>query len=132
MGERNTAVLLQEWGVWLKQDSGFNLRARSAMQMIYDPVGDECYHPAAITDDDALEVDRAVARLKLYRPEFFRVLWLACVSGFSMRAVSDALGISRETAAKYYECGYTWVDCSLNMNVYFSMNNDFQEFLQAA
>ena len=132
MSERNTAVLLQEWGVWLKQDSGFNLRARSAMQMIYDPVCDECYHPAAITEDDALEVDRAMARLKIHRPEFFRVLWLACVCGYSFRAAAETLNISLPAIAKLYECAYTWVDFVLNVDEYLDSQSSPQEFLQAA
>lgn len=132
MGERNTAVLLQEWGVWLKQDSGFNLRARSAMQMIMQSAVCECYEVASITEHDALEVDRAMARLKVHRPEFFKVLWLACVCGYSFRAVGDAMNIAHPAVSKLYECAYTWVDFVLNVDVYLDSQSSPQEFLQAA
>lgn len=133
MGERNTAVLLQEWGVWLKQDSGFNFRARSAMQMIIQSArDDDVYEVAHITEDDALEVDRAMARLKVHRPEFFKVLWLACVCGYSFRAAAEAMNLSQPAIARLYECAYTWVDFVLNADVYLNSQPSQQEFLQAA
>lgn len=133
MGERNTAVLLQEWGVWLKQDSGFNLRARSAMQMIIQSArDDDGYEVAHITDDDAMEVDRAMARLKVHRPEFFKVLWLACVCGYSFRAAAETMNIAHPAVSKLYECAYTWVDFVLNVDVYLDSQSSPQEFLRAA
>lgn len=133
MGERNTAVLLQEWGVWLKQDSGFNLRARSAMQMIVQSArDDDGYEIAQISDDDAMEVDRAMARLKIHRPEYFRVLWLACVCGYSFRAAAETMKIKHPAVSKLYECAYTWVDFVLNVDVYLDLNSSPQEILQAA
>lgn len=132
MGERNTAVLLQEWGVWLKQDSGFNLRARSAMQMIVQSAGDDGYEVANIADDDAMEVDRAMAKLKVHRPEYFRVLWLACVCGYSFRAAADTLNVSQIAVARLYEGAYTWVDFVLNVDVYLGSSHEQELILQAA
>jgi hypothetical protein len=133
MGERNTAVLLQEWGVWLKQDSGFNLRARSAMQMIVQSAGDDGdYEVAHITEDDALEVDRAMARLKLHRPEYFRVLWLACVCGFSFRAAASTMNLNDKVIARLYEGAYTWIDFALNVDVYLNSQAANENILQAA
>lgn len=132
MGERNTAVLLQEWGVWLKQDSGFNLRARSAMQMIMQSAVCECYEVASITEHDALEVDRAMAKVKLHRPDYFKVLWLVCVCGYSYRAAAETMNLSQPAIARLYECAYTWVDFVLNVDVYLDSQPSQQEFLQAA
>lgn len=132
MGERNTAVLLQEWGVWLKQDSGFNLRARSAMQMIVQSAGDDGYEVANITEDDAMEVDRAMAKLKFHRPEYFRVLWLACVCGYSFRAAASTMNLNDKVIARLYEGAYTWIDFALNVNIYLSPQSANANILQAA
>lgn len=132
MGERNTAVLLQEWGVWLKQGAGFNLKSRSAMQMIIQSVGDDGFEVANITDDDAMEVDRAMAKLKVHKPELFRVLWLSCVCGYSMRATAAAMNLNDKVAAGLYECGYTWVDFVLNVDIYLNEQERKKEILLAA
>ena len=133
MGERNTAVLLQEWGVWLKQDSGFNLRARSAMQMIMQSArDDDGYEIASITEHDALEVDRAMAKVKLHRPDYFKVLWLACVCGYSFRAAADSMGVSQIAAARLYEGAYAWVDFIINADFYLGSGDVPELILQAA
>lgn len=132
MGERNTAVLLQEWGVWLKQDSGFNLRARSAMQMIMQSAVCECYEVASITEHDALEVDRAMAKVKLHRPDYFKVLWLACVCGYSFRAAADSMGVSQIAAARLYEGAYAWIDFIINADFYLGSGDVPELILQAA
>lgn len=135
MGERNTAVLLQEWGVWLKQDSGFNLRARSAMQMIIQSARDDDedgYEVAHITDDDAMEVDRAMAKVRLHRPDYFKVLWLACVCGYSFRAAADSMGVSQIAVARLYEGAYAWVDFIINADFYLGAGDVPELNLQAA
>lgn len=133
MGERNTAVLLQEWGVWLKQDSGFNLRARSAMQMIIQSTNDDGdYEIAQITDGDAMEVDRAMARLKLHRPEYFRVLWLACVCGYSFRATASSMNVGDKIVARLYEGAFAWIDFALNVDVYLNLHSVDENILHAA
>jgi hypothetical protein len=136
MGERNTAVLLQEWGVWLKQDSGFNLRARSAMLMVYQPPRDpgDGYANAQITNEDAEEVDRIMAKLKYHFPREFRVVWLAVVEGYSNRAVADSMGLPKDgkRAASMYEDGFRFVDTLLNRDFYLADTFDHENILQAA
>ena len=132
MGERNTAALLQEWGLWLRQDSGFNLQARSAMQMIVQSASDEGFEVANITDDDAMEVDRAMAKLKLHRPQYFRVLWLACVCGYSMRAAGVTMNLNDKKVARLYECAYTWIDFALNVDIYLNEQSKKENILHAA
>lgn len=133
MGERNTAVLLQEWGVWLKQDSGFNLRARSAMQMIIQSTNDDGdYDVAHITDDDAMEVDRVMAKLKFHRPDYFRVLWLACVCGYSFRAAASSMNMGDKAVARLYEGAYAWIDFALNVDFYLGLQSINENILHAA
>lgn len=132
MGERNTAWLLQEWGQWVRYGGGVDLRARSAMQSVMTCAVEHDVIVADITEDDALDVDRAMAKLKMHRPEFYRVLWLACVRDFSLRETSSSMGISREAAGKLYEAAYTWIDFALNVDIFLSENEKDELFLQAA
>lgn len=136
MGKRNTAVLLQEWGVWQKQNSGFNLRARSAMLMVYQPPRDpsDSYAAAQITDEDAGEIDRLMAKLKYHFPREFRVMELAIVEGYSYRAIADSMGLPKDgkLAAYMYEDGYRFVDTLLNREFYLAEILAENNILQAA
>lgn len=132
MGERNTEFLVQEWGVWLAQGGGVDLRARSALQSVIVPSESTAYECADISDDDALKVDRAMGKLKLHRPSFFRVVWLLNVCNYSATAAGRSLGISDREIGKLNSAGIAFVDVVLNAELFLSEIELSETILQAA
>lgn len=133
MNERNTAVLLQEWGVWIRQGDRVNLGMRSALaQLIPEKSGGLL--PANITDDDALDVDRAIAQLRKSRPIMARVLWLEYACGYSTRKIATLLSCSREDASKMCGRAYGLIDGMLNPSDIFTMADleDLVKLLEVA
>lgn len=133
MSERNTAVLLKEWGVWIRQGDRVDLSMRGALsRMIPNKSGGL---PAAnITDDDALEVDRAIAQLRKSRPLMARCLWLEYACGFSNRKMATALNCTREEASNMCGRAFGLIDSMLNPSDVFTLADmeDLVKLLSAA
>lgn len=132
MGERNAAVLLAEWGKWIGQGGGVDLSMRSALANLV-PVKRGSFTAANISDNDALDVDRAIAQLKKTRPLMARVLWLEFAFGYSTRKIATVIGCTREQASNLSGRAIGLVDCALNPSIF--TQTDLEELatlLQAA
>ena len=67
----------------------------------------------AITEEEAQEVDAAVARLIQRDEEMGRVLKLYYFSGCNASLVARAFEINRKRAIVLVQCGTAWVDAKL-------------------
>jgi hypothetical protein len=133
MGERNAAVLLVEWGNWIRQGGGVDLSMRSVLANLI-PVKRSGFTAANISDNDALDVDRAVAQLKKSRPLIARVLWLEYACGYSTRKIATVIGCTREQASNLSGRAVGLVDCALNPSDVFTQADleDLVTLLNAA
>jgi hypothetical protein len=111
MSEQNTAWLLAGWALWIQQGGGVNLRARSAMTAFATLQKKQSSATFTnISHDEALCIDRAMAQLKRFNPEWERVLWLTFRFDYSDRRIAAYCQCSRRTAARLYMDAYTWMD----------------------
>lgn len=111
MRETDTVALLAEWGKWSRGGYG-NLGTRSAMAVAMELVEPAANRTAInICDEDALRVERAVARLRLRAPEQYQALNLYFVVGLGQREVALRMKISRDRASHILTAAISWVDC---------------------
>lgn len=99
--ERTTEDLLEHWGRWVVLGSGVSCCA-SRENTILDP---------AITDDEALLIDRLVGRLRNRYPECGRVIINYYTSrDASLMQVGKKLGYGEEKTRQLWKAGVAWVD----------------------
>lgn len=104
----DTVERLEAWGRWTRAHKlGGNSSPLYALMR--DNVGGVVSVPLPC-DDDALEIDRAVAGLKLRDPESGRAVFYYYVSGCSYRDLSAQLGVGVAKAKMLTDCGVAWID----------------------
>lgn len=133
MGERNTALLLEEWGKWIWEGGGVDLGMRSALASLV-PAKRRDYVPSVITDIEAGEVDIIIATLRKTRPLMARVLYLEFAFGYSVRKMATVMNLSREEASRMSGRAIGLVDCALNPSDVFTQSDleELVELLKAA
>lgn len=101
----DTQQRLDAWGHWVRA-GGVSLGPNSVRLA----VGGTVALPVC-SDDQALQVDRAVARLKKRDPEMGRVLVMAYLSQFSLARIAKNSGLgSRERCRYLLGAAEAWVD----------------------
>lgn len=101
---KDTERLLEQWGIWARQGAnvrGLNVRGYQAAAMI--------------TDDDALLIDRLVARLGQRYEECAEVIVRYYTSGATFRIVGKRMGFGEEKARQLWKAGVAWVDGALEV-----------------
>lgn len=110
----DTVALLTEWGKWSRGGAG-GLRAGSPMAVcmaLVEPSGNRI--ALDISDEKALEVDRAVNDLRRQDSVRFDVIFLYFVKNFGVREVGLRMGLTRTKAAQLLAEALGWLDCRLN------------------
>lgn len=104
----DTQRRLQAWGHWVRAGGvalgyrGVNLAVGSSVALPVCP------------DEEAMAVDRAVARLKRRDPDMGRVLVMAYLRGYSLSRIAREAGVgSRERARYLLGAAEAWIDASL-------------------
>lgn len=108
MTDQNTAWLLAQWALWQREGVGQRLTTKNPLATYASTVCGTRLS-STICDDDAMRVDRIMAKLKLVNPTWHKVLVLAFVRELGDRQVALRLGITRYAAGKLYEEAYCWV-----------------------
>lgn len=116
MNERNTAWLLAEWALWIFEGRCVDLRSKGTMRSVV-PTGGNSRVTSSILDDDAMRVDRAMAKLRLMSPMWEETLWLTFVCDYSARRLASHFKITRYSAAQLYMEAYDWMDKELTLNI---------------
>ncbi len=112
MAEQNTAWLLAQWALWQREGVSLRMSARSPLAAM-SKTACGAYVSSEICDDDALRVDRVMARLNRESPELYKVLVLAFVRDLNAHQIAVRMGVSRYIAVKRYEDAYEKVDSLL-------------------
>ena len=108
----DTEYLLEQWGWWRMDGAGipgyvspsFALMRQSRPQ----PAVTKGY---CITDDWALAVDEAVAKLSIRDQQMGDIIWLYFGAKWPMVRVGKLYGISEGKTRELARAGAAWIDC---------------------
>lgn len=111
----DTEYLLEQWGWWRMDGMGvpgytspsFALMCRAIPQ----PSASRSY---CITDDWAVAIDSAVARLASRDQQMGDIVWLYFGNKWPMARVGKYYGISEGKARELARAGAAWIDCALS------------------
>lgn len=103
---------LTGWAHWVR-DHRLGGYTSPAYMMMRDKIGTTVGHNT-MPDEDALRVDRAVARLLKRDPIMGKVLMLSYVSRLSYREVGKSVGKSHEYVRVLLRSGEAWVEGNLD------------------
>ncbi|MFJ2445178.1 antiterminator Q family protein [Pseudomonas sp. NPDC087626] len=111
----DTEYLLEQWGWWRMDGVGVPGYVSPTLALIRLAVP----QPAAsisycITDDWALAIDEAVARLTLRDQQMGDIAWLYFGAKWPMTRVGKHYGISEGKARELARAGAAWIDCALS------------------
>ncbi|WP_434728586.1 antiterminator Q family protein [Pseudomonas soli] len=107
-----TEFLLEQWGWWRLDGVGIPQYASPTLVLMKQamPVcsgkGSYC-----ITDEVALAVDRAVAKLCVRDQQMGDILWLYYGAKWPMARVGKFYGVSEGKARELARAGVAWIDC---------------------
>ncbi|WP_223518322.1 MULTISPECIES: antiterminator Q family protein [unclassified Pseudomonas] len=111
----DTEYLLEQWGLWRMDGAGiphytsptFALM-RQAMPQV-SPSQNYC-----ITDDWAMAIDNAVARLAHRDQQMGDIIWLYYGAKWTMVRVGKYYGISEGKTRELARGGAAWIDCAVD------------------
>lgn len=104
----DTQQRLTAWGHWVRS-GGVDLGCKGVQLA----VGGSVAMPIC-PDDDAMDVDRAIARLKKRDRDIGRIVVMAYLSQYSLARIARESGLgSRERARYLLGSGEAWIDCAL-------------------
>jgi hypothetical protein len=111
----DTEYLLEQWG-WWRMDGASVPNCTSPTfalmcQAMPQPSASKNY---CITDDWAVAVDGAVARLSKRDQQMGDVVWLYFGAKWPMLRVGRHFGISEGKARELVRAGVAWVDCAIS------------------
>ncbi|MBT11335.1 MAG: hypothetical protein CMI02_04785 [Oceanospirillaceae bacterium] len=98
----DTKLRLKDWGNWVRS-GGHNL-GFSAVKLNAPTGGCD------VPDDEAMQVDQAVACLKLREPDLGRALQRHYVQGWDHSMVGEEIGKSRDQVRVILRSAEAWVD----------------------
>lgn len=111
----DTEYLLEQWG-WWKADgagvSGFTSPTLSLMRQAMPQASSSKNY--CITDDWAIAIDNAVARLSHRDQQMGDVIWLYFGAKWPMVRVGRHYGISEGKARELARAGAAWIDCAIS------------------
>ncbi|WP_375738059.1 antiterminator Q family protein [Pseudomonas boanensis] len=113
--QMDTVYLLQEWGIWLRYETGLPGYVSQFGALMRDCVEDDGALPRAIISEDlCMMVDGVVARLGKRDPVMGAALWLYYrYEGMSYSRLSKLLEVSRSKVEWLVKGGEVWVDAVL-------------------
>lgn len=110
----DTEYLLEQWG-WWRMDGmgvpGYTSPTLALMLQSMPQVGASKNY--CITDDWALVIDHAVAKLACRDQQMGDIIWLYFGAKWAMVKVGKRYGISEGKARELARAGAAWVDCAI-------------------
>ena len=111
----DTEYLLEQWGWWRMDGAGVPGYVSPALtlmrQSLPQPAASKGY---CITDDWALAVDEAVAKLSIRDLQMGDIIWLYYGVKWPMVRVGKHYGISEGKARELARAGAAWIDCAVS------------------
>lgn len=83
---RDMYEILEQWGVWAREDSGIDYSPIAAGFKGLLPPASSNKLPCC--DDDGLMIDGCVARLKRYKPDEYDLIVMHHIYGLSLRQIA--------------------------------------------
>ncbi|WP_207239423.1 antiterminator Q family protein [Pseudomonas sp. GW456-L15] len=109
----DTEYLLEQWGWWYWDGSGLRCCISPSFAIMREamPVRSAslCY---CITDEQAIYIDRAVARLSERDQQLGDIIWLYYGAKWPMARVGKWYGISEGKARELARSAAAWIDCA--------------------
>lgn len=111
--------LLTQWGRWVWQGAGVPGYGVSPLYaLMRDNVEQIASNlPAAITDDDAMMIDRAVVRLWRRYPATADCVRLYYCTGMTMQGVGNVLDLTRLKVREMIIAGNNYIQACLDMRM---------------
>jgi hypothetical protein len=119
MRQLDTAYLLQEWGAWLRIQTGLPRYVSPSFALMRDNVQFTGSRTPCITDETAMTIDRLVSRLNARYEECGIALFNYYRHGWTYRQLAremtHKLGrpYTHVKAQKLVEVGSAWIDSAL-------------------
>ncbi len=114
MRQMDTEYLLQEWGVWLRVQSGVPRYVSPSYALMRDNVQISGALDPNITDDTAMLIDRLACRLLDRYQEAGVALWnYYRYQGMSYRQLGRLMNITHVRAQELVTVGSAWIDSAL-------------------
>lgn len=112
----DTEHMLEQWGYWRMTGMGVPSYV-SPMWAIMRDLTPSKSNGFAITDDLALAVDRAVARLWIRDKQMGDIIWLYYGAKWPMVRVGRHFEISEGKARELARSASAWIDCALTSSL---------------
>lgn len=110
----DTEYLLEQWGWWRMDGMGAPRYVSPLFALMRDNVPSEGgVKQYVITDDLALALDGAVARLTKRDEQMGGFIWLYFGAKWPALRVGRESGISEAKAREVIKAGVAWIDCAL-------------------
>ncbi|MGR6453094.1 antiterminator Q family protein [Pseudomonas plecoglossicida] len=111
----DTEYLLQQWGWWRMDRAGMPSYTSPTFALMHQAVPQPSTSKNyCITDDWALAIDNAVARLTVRDQQMGDVIWLYYGAKWPMVRVGKHYGISEGKARALVRAGTAWIDCCVS------------------
>ncbi|QVW08785.1 antitermination protein Q [Phage CBW1004C-Prop1] len=104
-----TEVLLEQFCLWARTGSGVPAKYRSIMAAAMNIEGEGTVREACISDDQALEIDRAWRQLEDARPDEALVLQLYYMHEWEIPKISRVCKTAKSTVSMLRKCGLSFI-----------------------
>lgn len=112
----DTEYLLEQWGWWRMDGMGVPHYVSPLYALIRDnnasTGGIKNY---SVTDEVALAIDRAVARLSTRDEQMGSFIWLYFGAKWPALRIAKESGVGEAKAREVIKAGVAWVDCALEV-----------------
>ena len=110
----DTEYLLEQWGWWRMDGIGLPSYISPTFALMRQAMAKNASSRTyCITDDWALAIDKAVAKLAHRDQQMGDIIWLYYGAKWAMVKVGKSYGISEGKARELARAGAAWIDCAL-------------------
>lgn len=106
----DTEYLLEQWGWWRMDGMGVPRYVSPLLALMRDKVQMASPSSYVITDDQALAVDSAMAKLTQRNGQMGLFLWLYFGAKWTMVRIGESAGISERSTRELIRSGVGWID----------------------
>ena len=111
----DTEYLLEQWGWWRMDGMGVPGYTSPTLALMRQAVAQvSASKNYCITDEWAMAIDNAVARLAQRDQQMGDLVWLYFGAKWPMMRVGKQYGISEGKARELVRSGAAWVDCAIS------------------
>lgn len=107
--ESNISKELEQWGWWAQDCPTRSLAFKSKVTLVPTSLDKSSFRSLSITDERALEIDRAIAELLGKDKTAIKAVKLYYVCGMSFKSVADAIGVSKCSAESLIKNSTSWL-----------------------